>query len=404
MASKKQFTFKKSERGISPVTFPFMRRTIIPYSKWLFNPVITQRHNMPLTGPCFIYGNHGNYLDPFLLNAELTEEPTAGVMTRDQFHKTIPRVFMDSIGIVPTSKYVPEPGIVRDVIRMIQQKRMIVIFPEGGRRWDGRIRPLIDTTVKLFYKMGVPVHPVHIHGSYLSWPRWADHYRKATTEIRWLDPLHASDYPDFESFAKACVDVLRIDEYYPPDTVTIHHCKKPAAGVQRLLYRCPETGVPDAVYSPDGVHVYSRASEMSYKMDKESRLYDRHGEMVSLIDLFDRIREMPVVCNGDGVMIRDVGTKIYEINKEHELVYLGSGMAELRREEVWLSVGSEKMTVPLESIRYMATEQNHKLTLTSSGRIFQIVPRKGSVLHWMDWIRRVQQGGEILVQRGWPGT
>jgi hypothetical protein len=67
-------------------------------------------------------------------------------------------------------------------------------------------------------------------------------------------------------------------------------------------------------------------------------------------------------------------------------------------------VGSEKMTVPLESIRYMATEQNHKLTLTSSGRIFQIVPRKGSVLHWMDWIRRVQQGGEILVQRGWPGT
>ena len=397
----KPFTFKKNERGISPITFPFMRRTIIPYSKWLFHPVITQRHNMPVTGPCFIYGNHGNYLDPFLLNADMTEEPTAGVMTRDQFHKTIPRVFMDSIGIVPTSKYVPEPGIVRDVIRMIQQKRMIVIFPEGGRRWDGRIRPLIDTTIKLFYKMGVPVHPVHIHGSYLSWPRWADHYRTATTEIRWLDPLHASDFSDFESFKAVCEEVLNIDGYHPPETVTIHHCKKPASGVQRLLYRCPDTGVPDAVFSPDGVHVYSRTSAMQYKMDKRSRLYDRHGEQVSLIDVYDRIREMPLVSDGDGVLIRDTGTKIYEIDKEHRLNFLGSGMTELRSGEVWLSVGPEKIRMPLESIRYMATEQNHKLTLTSASRIFQISPRKGSVLQWQDWIRRLQKGEGALVQRGW---
>src|SRR5690625_6903733 len=86
---------------------------------------------MPLTGPCFIYGNHSNYFDPFMINVGMTHEPTAGVMTRDQFHKPLPRIFMDSIGIVPTSKYVPEPGIVREVIRMIDQRRMIVIFPRS---------------------------------------------------------------------------------------------------------------------------------------------------------------------------------------------------------------------------------------------------------------------------------
>src|SRR5690625_7420975 len=86
---------------------------------------------------------------------------------------------MDSIGIVHNSKYVTEPGIVREVIRMIDQRRMIVIFPEGGRRWDGRPKSWIESTMKLFWRMRIPVHPVQIHGSYLAWPRWADHYRKS---------------------------------------------------------------------------------------------------------------------------------------------------------------------------------------------------------------------------------
>ena len=123
------FTFAKNDRGISGFTFPIMRKLVIPTARYLFSPVVTNPQNMPTTGPCFIFGNHANYFDPFFINLDMTEEPTAGVMTRDQFHKTLPRIFMDSIGIVPTSKYVPEPGIVRSVMKMIDKRRMIVIFP-----------------------------------------------------------------------------------------------------------------------------------------------------------------------------------------------------------------------------------------------------------------------------------
>jgi 1-acyl-sn-glycerol-3-phosphate acyltransferase len=149
------FTFSKNDRGISGVTFPIMRKLVMPTTRCLFSPVVTNPHNMPSHGPCFIFGNHANYFDPFFINLDMTEEPTAGVMTRDQFHKTLPRIFMDSIGIVPTSKYVPEPGIVRSVMNMIDKRRMIVIFPEGGRRWAGKPKPLIETTLKLFWKMNV---------------------------------------------------------------------------------------------------------------------------------------------------------------------------------------------------------------------------------------------------------
>jgi 1-acyl-sn-glycerol-3-phosphate acyltransferase len=384
------FTFSKNDRGISGFTFPIMRKLVMPTTRCLFSPVVTNPHNMPSHGPCFIFGNHANYFDPFFINLDMTEEPTAGVMTRDQFHKTLPRIFMDSIGIVPTSKYVPEPGIVRSVMNMIDKRRMIVIFPEGGRRWAGKPKPLIETTLKLFWKMNIPVHPVQIHGSYLSWPRWADKPRKSTVEVRWLDPLHASDFSDYQTFADSCTDLIGFDEYSPPDTAKIHSCSKPAKGIERFLYRCPDTGETGAVFSPDGLHVYSRSSDLSYKMNLRSRLIDAHGEPHSIVDMFEAINMMPMEMDRDSVLLTNPGCKLNEINDKHELMQKGPGYAELTRDTLLLSLGSSKTRLSIDEILYMSVEQNHKITMTTKSGIHQLVLKNASALQWKNYIQRLQ--------------
>jgi len=390
------FTFSKNDRGISGFTFPIMRKLVMPTARYLFSPMVTNPHNMPTTGPCFIFGNHANYFDPFLINLDMTEEPTAGVMTRDQFHKTLPRIFMDSIGIVPTSKYVPEPGIVRSVMKMIDKRRMIVIFPEGGRRWDGKPKPLIETTLKLFWKMNIPVHPVQIHGSYLSWPRWADKPRKSSIEVRWLDPLHASDFKNYQTFADTCRDLIEFDEYTPPDTVSIHSCSKPANGIERFLFRCPESGETGSIYSPDGQHVYSRTSTLSYKMNLQSRLVDSHGVSHSIVDMFNNISQMPMIINRESVLLSNSGCKINEINSDHELIKKGAGFAELTPDALLLSLGSEKIRLPIEDILYMSVEQNHKVTITAESGIHQVELVNASALQWKNYIMRLKNGEESV--------
>ncbi|REL38789.1 1-acyl-sn-glycerol-3-phosphate acyltransferase [Rhodohalobacter sp. SW132] len=390
------FTFKKNERNISGITFPFMRKTIIPVSRFLFSPVVTNPENMPQTGPCFIYGNHSNYFDPFFLNLDMTAEPTAGVMTRDQFHKTIPRIFMDSIGIVPTSKYVPEPGIVRDVIRMIDNRRMIVIFPEGGRRWDGKPKPVIETTLKLFWKMKIPVHPVQIHGSYLSWPRWADYLRKSTIEIRWMKPMLPSDFDDYETFAASCKEKIAFDEYSPPDTVRIHSAYKPASGISRFLYRCPESGVSGSIFSPDGRSVYSRTSNLSFTMDTESRLIDPQGISHSLPEIFAKIGRMPIGAARDSVILQDWGSNLFKIDKSHQLKHIGRGYTELKENHIFISTGSDRFTIPLEDVQYLSVEQNHKITVTSSRHIFQVEFNDTSALQWKNYILRLKEGEQTV--------
>ena len=369
-----------------------MRKTIIPTTQLLFNPRITNPENMPSTGPCFIYGNHSNYFDPFMINVGITQEPTAGVMTRDQFHKTLPRIFMDSIGIVPTSKYVPEPGIIRSVIRMIDQRRIIVIFPEGGRRWDGRPKSVIETTLKLFWKMKIPIHPVQIHGSHLSWPRWADHYRRASVEVRFMKPIHASDFDDFETFSEFCKDQINFNEYDPPIDAYPTSCKKPAAGIQRLLYRCPETGSSGTVYSPDGEHVYSRDAAFRYRMTHSSRLIDGDGKEHSVLDLYDAINEMPMtwIDPSERIVLQHNGSQIFRIDEEHQLVKLDKAIVELTDERLSILMGSDQTHLPMEEMRYISVEQNHKISVTTADKMLQFTLEGKSALQWQNYINRLK--------------
>lgn len=393
------FTFSKNSRDYSDITFPFMRKIIIPTTNFLFNVRITNRENMPLTGPCFIYGNHSNYFDPFLLNVDMTEEPTAGVMTRDQFHKPIPRIFMDSIGIVPTSKYVPEPGIIRDVMRMIDKHRMIVIFPEGGRRWDGRPKPIIETTLKLFWKMNIPVHPVQLHGSYLGWPRWAKRPRMSSIEARWLKPLHASDFNDYESFSKDCLEKINFEEYDPPSETFPYRTWGPAKGIERLLYRCPVSGVNEAVFTPSGNRVSSRTARFEYTMDQASRLIDRDGRPHSIIDLYDHINRMDMFMDDENTLLEVTGSQFYTIDNAHQLLKLDTGIVRLTTNGIEFSYGAETGVVPLEEIRYISVEQAHKLSITDSNRTLQFTLNTSSALQWQHYLRRLQSGEKPIRER-----
>jgi len=390
----KGFRFKKNERGYSDFAFKFLRNSLIPATKHVYSPRVTNPQNIPQTGPCFLFGNHSNYFDPFMMNVPFTQEPTAGVMTRDQFHKILPRIFMDGIGIEPTSKYVPEPGIIRSVMRMIDQRRMIVIFPEGGRRWDGRPKAIIETTLKLFWKMKIPVHPVQLHGSYLGWPRWADHHRKSSIEMRFLEPLYVSDFDDYETFADTCTRCIAFDEYSPPKGAYPISGKKPAAGIQRFLYRCPETGVSRALFSPDGDHVFCRTSDMHYTMDLNSRLVDRHGESVSILDLYDRIHEMPMVFEkpAERILLEKPGSIIYRVDEEHQLQTLGRGYTELTDEQIRVTVNSDRFFFTMDEVNYISIEQNHKLTITTANHTLQIDLENYSALQWKHYINRLKEG------------
>ncbi|MCC5925380.1 MAG: 1-acyl-sn-glycerol-3-phosphate acyltransferase [Bacteroidetes bacterium] len=352
---------------------------------------------MPTTGPCFLYGNHSHYMDPFFINVWMQDEPTAGVMTREQFHKPVSALFMDSIGIVPTTKYVPEPGVIRAVMKMADQRRMIVIFPEGGRRWDGRPKLLIESTLKLFYKMNLPVHPVQLHGSYVNWPRWADYPRFGQVEVHFMPVLIPDRFADYETFATICKKAIRFDEYHDvPEQCIPKWAYKPASGIHRLLYRCPESGLDNAIHSPDGHQIVSSVTGTRYNMLANSRLLNTGGEIVSLLDLFDTMKQLPMIKHNEGFLLQESVTPLFRLTSEYELLYNGDYNIRLYDDAIIVRNSFTNMTFKLDDLLYISIEQNHKLSLTFQSGTWQFYIRNGSALQWQHFLRRLKLGEQSV--------
>jgi len=391
--------FKKNERGYSPFTFRFMRSSILRWAEARFKPEMHGLEHMPMTGPCFIFGNHSNDADPFLMTLHMDQEPTAGVMTRFQFYKPLSRYFMDGIGIISTRKYEPDSTVIRGILKLIKQNRMIVIFPEGGRRWDGQPKPLIESTFKLFWKFKVPVHPVITHGSYLSWPRWADYPRKNRMQIHWQKPLHPRDFSNYSEFLKSCREILNIDEYNPPKAALPYEAYKPAAGIQRLLYRCPNTGVLNAISSPDGSTVVSSAdSSFNYTMSVTSRLIDQHKQEHSLVDLFARINEMPITYSNanNSVILQDRSALFFKELPGLKLKKLGKYEVTLYNDELRIEQSSDNHHFLLDSIKFLSVESNDHLKFSVDGQTRVLKFKHQSVIPWKQFIVRLQDGESVV--------
>lgn len=385
------YRFPKNERGWNERSYRFLKATLIRSANFMFNPTVVNEHNMPTTGPCFIFGNHANNFDPFILNVHLNDEPTAGVMTRDQFHRFIPALCMDSVGIVPTSKYVPDPSVIRNVMKMVDQKRMIVIYPEGGRRWDGRPKSVIESTMKLFWKIGIPVHPVETHGSYVGWPRWASFPRRNRTRLVFRDPLIPSNFDSYDSFYEACMEAMNFHEETPPAESTPFWTHKPAAGIEKLLYKCPITGVQDAVWSPDGQKVLSKAApEFEYRMNTLSQLVDGYGQAFTLSPFYDKVKTFPMQLDANGLLIDEPRAYLYQIDRRFNRRGLSWTRAWIHPDHIGFQVGGSTNRVPLQDIRYVSIEQNSRITLTMDEMTWEIVLTTTRALQWQDTIQRLQ--------------
>ncbi len=373
-----------------------LRSTLTTASRLLWRPRLEGKEFFPRRGPCFVYGNHSNRWDPFIINC-FTQwaAPTAGVMTREYFRHPFLRSVFGGIGILPASKRLAEPFLVRRVLELLQDERIVVIFPEGGSRWDGAPMPWMDATVKLFVRAGVPIHPLQIHGSYRSWPRWADHQRATRVVVEALAPV---SFDRKTSLAEAKATLRSFTDFsedpeperlWPaslaaPDEPS-GRAYRPADGIQRLLYRDPweDSG---AMTTTDGYTVQTRGGR-SFRMRADSALVDESdGTIHRSSELYARIKAMPLTKDAVGGYLADE-VEVHVERSFPELVREGPANARLFDDRIEVA-GQSRRIVPLETITYCDIERNFKLQLYLDGSELAMLQlsfnEAGSALQWKD--------------------
>lgn len=371
------------------------RAFVFPFFKLFWRPKLSDgSKRMPLQNPCFVYGNHSHNYDPFILNL-FTDwgNGTTGILTQEYFRGKLSAAAMRDMRLIPTRKHLPEPHLIRKIFKKIENQERIVIYPEGGRRWDGRPLPWIESTAKIFVKSGIPVFPISTLGSYVAWPRWAKYPRPARMRITCHEPFVFNRKDPFEEALAKLKAPINFDESIVPDELKPKWAYRPADGIHRLLYQDPETGANGGLYTPDGTYVVNQAGTLKYKMLPDSTLLnEKTGEVLTTGQMYDRVKALPLQKNSSGALVEN--EVVLHLEEQFpDLIPKGTVRAVLYEDAVHLKGDDVDVKVNMEDIIHAGIERSSKLQLFQKDRMFQLAfPFEGgSALHWQDVFYRLKK-------------
>ena len=146
--------------------------------------------NIPREGGLIITPNHQTYADPPLITIAVRRrvyymawDKLFGVPVLGQLIRVL-RAF-------PVDIYSNDLGAVREARRLVQQGAAVMIFPEGGRSFDGTLGHFKLGAFRLAVTLGATVLPVTISGGYDAWPPHRALPRRGRMTITYHPPLLA---------------------------------------------------------------------------------------------------------------------------------------------------------------------------------------------------------------------
>jgi hypothetical protein len=366
------------------------------------------KENMPAGGPCFIISSHSNPFDGFLIGTKF-KEPMASVMTEEYFRGGVFTWLFQQIGLAPTRKFEPQATPVREILRFIKDKRMIVIMPEGERNWDGVTRPTVASTGKLFRRLGVPVHPIVMHFGYFGWPGWSYWPRRFRMYIEFRPPLQFTADMSDEEVARVLDDSIRwnMDWDLAAYKGRIPRGFRPAGGINNLIFRCPHCGEEEGLKVKWGRYLVCRLCDSRWYVGGDSSLTNvKTGERRTSTETFRHILTFPRELRDFGPQgkgyTRSLDVPVYlEVNFPDQ-DFLGNYDTIIREDRVDFipSDEGETITIPFEEIHSLSLEKHYRFQIRLKDRLYQLHLRgKGSAIQWEAYLQLLlPQVSQMLIR------
>ncbi len=128
------------------------------------------RRRIPRTGAFILASNHQSFFDPLVLGVS-SRRPLAYFARRSLFSIPVFSRAIANLNAIPVPRGSFSPDALKRALAALRQGWPLVVFPEGTRTRDGRVRPLRRGIGLLAARSGAPVLPARIAGAFAVWPR-----------------------------------------------------------------------------------------------------------------------------------------------------------------------------------------------------------------------------------------
>lgn len=149
-----------------PILYGLLRGLTRPLLRSLFSFRVLGIERVPSSGPFIIAANHSNYLDGVVLGVALPRKIAFLVMPRVYQATPLHPAFHRHVGSIPINLGRPDPGAIKQALRVLDAGGVVGIFPEGAGSSDGRLAEGRPGVALIAIRSGVPVVPAAISGTY----------------------------------------------------------------------------------------------------------------------------------------------------------------------------------------------------------------------------------------------
>jgi 1-acyl-sn-glycerol-3-phosphate acyltransferase len=125
--------------------------------------------HIPTSGPLIIVPNHVTFADPVLVSIPV-RRPVHYMAWDALFQVPGLSWLIRRLRAFPVEIESADPRATRAAVRLLAAGQAVMIFPEGGRSFDGRLQRFKGCAFRLACSLGVPLLPVTIVGGHESWP------------------------------------------------------------------------------------------------------------------------------------------------------------------------------------------------------------------------------------------
>jgi 1-acyl-sn-glycerol-3-phosphate acyltransferase len=154
----------------------------------------TGQENIP-AGVCVFVGNHTSNIDPPAVVAAIPRR-VALLGKKEVFRIPILRRALLLADFVPVDRSNRAAAIASVAQAVAHMKKGVsyLVFPEGTRTPDGRLRPFKKGTFAMAIQAGAPVVPVAVVGAHKLMPKGSNALTPGTVEVHFLPAIDARPF------------------------------------------------------------------------------------------------------------------------------------------------------------------------------------------------------------------
>ena len=161
-------------------------------SKIFFSLKTEGLHNIPAQGPYIITPNHASYLDAFAVVSGMPSKTFRDLYTlgiQKYFTGNAGQAFARLANVIPIDqeKYLNKALQMSSYV--LRNGKSLLIFPEGGRSFDGELMEFKKGVGILAIELNIPVIPAYIEGSFEALPRSATWPKFRQIKVAFGKPL-----------------------------------------------------------------------------------------------------------------------------------------------------------------------------------------------------------------------